>query len=596
MPFPPPERFMRRLWQFARRGWKRWLWGFVLLGLTNAAAMAIPQLFRFAVDGLQAGAALGDLRGIALTMVLIAVGGAVFRSLSRIHIFFAARDVEKDLRCSYYSHLSTQPPSFYEHRPVGDLMSRATNDLTQVRLMLGPGVLNVVNTSIAYGIAIPLMAAISWKLTVLTLAVYPPSLFLMRWLARKLFLETRAQQQELGQISNLVQENLAGAHVVRAFNQEDKQAKGFDRLNQRYYGASVRLVLVRAWLFRLIMLIGNLGVMLAVLFGSLDALAGAITVGELVALVEYMALLSWPTFALGWVLSTIQRGRASMSRLNEIVDVAPAIESGRTSPERREPGIVVDELRFRYDGDGPEVLKGVSLEVPAGTTLGIVGSVGSGKTTLIRALMRLIRIEPAQVFVSGLDVTEWQLGDLRGMFGYTPQLHVLFSKTLAENVRFGRPDASDTEVREALRAAAFNPEVQGLPSGLETPIGERGIALSGGQKQRTSLARAILMDPPILVLDDALASVDAETETRILDHLREYRRGKTTLIIAHRISAVQHADRIIVLDDGRIVEHGRHTELCALGGLYSQLVRRQELEDHDDDVKTRPRLPVEVGL
>lgn len=565
---------MERLWQFARRRWRRWLWGVALLVLTNAAAMVIPQLFRMAIDGIQAGAELVDLRGIALLMILVACCGAAFRSLSRIHIFFAARDVEKDLRCAYYEHLATQSPSFYEDHPIGDLMSRATNDLTQIRLMLGPGVLNVVNTSIAYSIAIPLMAAISWKLTLLTLAVYPPSLFLMRFLARRLFFKTREQQEQLGEISNLIQENLAGAHVVRAFNQEERQAAAFDVLNDRYYFASLDLVVIRAWLFRAIMVIGNIGVMLAVFFGSVDALAGRITIGELVALVEYMALLSWPTFALGWVLSTIQRGRASMSRLNEVFDVHPTITSGNGGEREQRLSLAVRDLTVSYE-EGP-VLDRVSFEVPAGETLGIVGSVGSGKTTLARALMRLIDLPSGRVFLAGVDVKDWPLDELRAQFGYTPQLHVLFSKSLAENVRFGRPEASDDEVRRALAAAAFDPEQQGLPQGLETPIGERGIALSGGQKQRTSLARALLMDPPILVLDDALASVDAETETRILDSLKAMRAAKTTLIIAHRISAVQHADQIIVLDDGRIVERGTDRQLRDADGFYAQLVRRQE--------------------
>lgn len=267
-----------------------------------------------------------------------------------------------------------------------------------------------------------------------------------------------------------------------------------------------------------------------------------------------------------------------MARLNDVFSLEPSIESGDRSSSDSELDIEVKGLTVQYDGDDEPVLHDISLNIPSGSTLGIVGSVGSGKTTLVRALMRLVRVPKGSVVIGGLDAIEWRFDDLRALFGYTPQMHVLFSKSLADNVRFGRPDATEKDVRWALKMAAFDPEQHGLPRGLETPIGERGIALSGGQKQRTSLARALLINPPVLVLDDALSSVDAETEAQVLSSLKSIRAEKTTLIIAHRISAVQHADQIVVLDSGRLIERGTHLELCEAGGFYSQLVQRQEID------------------
>lgn len=540
--------------------------------------MVIPQLMRRAVDDLKAdgGVDVASIRSLALLMVVFAVGGAVFRSLSRIHIFYAARDVEMDLRNAFYAHLTRMPASFFQRHPTGDLMSRATNDLTQVRLLLGPGLLNIVNTAIAYAVAIPLLAMLSVKLTLLTLAVYPPSLLVIRKVSRYLYQRNLEQQAQMGRMSNFIQESLAGAHVVRAFGREHHQAARFEQLNTDFYRVNVRLARVRAVLFRLVTALGSVGILLAVFFGARDVLVGSLTTGELVAAVEYMALLSWPTFALGWVLSTVQRGRSSMERLSAILDQEPTIRSGGLTPTAIEPSLEIRGLTIQL-GER-RVLDQVSLTLPKGKTLGIVGPIGSGKTTLVRALLHLTEVEPGQVFLGGHDIVGLDLAALRGRFGYVSQSHTLFSKTLAENVAFGDTTATPERILTALTEASFERDLEALPNGLETPVGERGIMLSGGQKQRASIARAMLIDPDILILDDALSSVDTETEQRILGHIRRVRACRTTIIVAHRVTAVQHADEIIVLDQGHIVEHGSHRRLCALGGTYAHIARRQELE------------------
>jgi ATP-binding cassette subfamily B protein len=575
-----PPTATARLWQIARAHTRRWLWGFSLLLLTNAAAMVIPQLVRRAIDDIRESGVghvdAASLRSLAILMVAVALAGAVVRSLSRIHIFYAARDVEMDLRNAFYAHLTRMPASFFQRHPTGDLMSRATNDLTQVRLFLGPGLLNMVNTAIAYAGALPLLAMLSVKLTLITLAVYPPSFFAVRKVSRWLYQRNLEQQAQMGKLSNFVQESLAGAHVTRAFGREQHQASRFEELNFGLYRVNARLTKVRAMLFRLVTALGSFGILLAVMVGAHDVLAGHLTTGELVAAVEYMALLSWPTFALGWVLSMVQRGRSSMERIDAIMREEPTITSGALAPESLTPTVETRGLTISF-GER-RVLDDVSIGVAAGKTLGIVGAIGSGKTTWVRALLRLTEVERGQVFVGGHDVVELDLAALRRTFGYVSQSHTLFSKTLAENVAFGDSTASVERIMQALTEASFERDLAALPEGLSTPVGERGIMLSGGQKQRASIARALLIEPSILVLDDALSSVDTETEQRILGHLRRVRSGRTTIIVAHRVTAVQHADEIVVLEQGRVVERGSHKRLCAASGVYARMARRQELE------------------
>ena len=541
---------MQRLWGYARQHRGRIGWGILMLLFTNVVTQALPQLMRFAIDGINEGASVEYLRELAMYMVVLAIAGAVFRTLSRINIFFSARDVEMELRKDFYVHLTKQDASFFQDHPTGDLMSRATNDLGQVRLLVGPGILNVVTVS-------------------------PPALLMMRYLAKLLYVRNRAQQERMGEISSYVQENLAGAHVIRSFGLEEERADGFDGCNRANYVAAVRLALVRSGMFRLVMALAGVTILVGLYMGAREVIDQNLSLGDVVAIIEYMALLTWPAFALGWVLSMWQRGSAAMSRLNEIFEREPTIVPGERDLRDLQPAIDVRSLTFEYEGH--TVLREIDVALKPGQTLGVVGPIGSGKSTFVKALMRLIDIDSGRVFLGGKDITELRLDSLRSHFGYVSQENVLFSRSLADNVAFGKPGASRDDVARALKQASLNYDDGTLPSGIETVVGERGITLSGGQKQRTAIARALLIEPPVLVLDDSLSSVDSDTEEAILDAVRRERREKTTIIVAHRMTAVAHADEIVVMEDGCITERGDHASLMAQQGLYAQMVRRQEL-------------------
>lgn len=516
---------------------------------------------------------MGDLQRIAGMLVLLALAGAFFRTLSRIHILYAGRDVELSVRSAFYARLTEQTPAFFQSHATGDLMSRITNDLTQIRLMLGPGLLNLVNTLVAYSVAIPLMLLISVKLTCIIFTIYPPTLLLIRFLGRQLYVRNRRQQQSLGQLSNLIQENLVAAPLVRAFGIEQTQKQHFDARNAQYFQHNLGMIWIRTHLFRIAMSLASVSTLLAVYFGAYDIVKSQLTLGQIIAIVEYMALLSGPTFSLGWVSSLWQRGVASMARIDEIMDETPEIRPGQDAPGHLAAELTLRHLHVGYPGQ-PAILQDLDLQIPVGQTLGIVGPIGSGKTTLLRALLRLINTAPKQIYLGGHDITKLTFTSLRHMFAYVPQNPSLFSKSLQENIAFGQPDSTKDQILHALNLAAFDTDLQMLSEGLQTPIGERGLTLSGGQKQRCAIARALLLNAPILLLDDALSAVDTQTEARILKNLQNTRQGKTTLIVTHRLSAVEHADHIIVLEQGRIVQQGTPAQLRSQPGLYAQLAQQ----------------------
>jgi ATP-binding cassette subfamily B protein len=564
--------FLRR---YARPHTRRIVLGTLMLVGTNATTFAVPYLLKLAIDAITAGNSAARLSEVAWWLVGTACVGAVFRILSRIYLFYAARDVELEMRRDLYRHALLQGPDFFRRHPPGDIMTRATTDLTNIRLLLGPALLNLLNSVITYVGVLPLMALISAPLTVVSALLFVPVLFLVRRAARGMYQVTRVQSESMGDMSTFVQENLAGAHVVRNFVMEDFQRRVFDEKNEAYYLHSVRLAYIRSFVWRLMAVLANLGTLVVLYFGAPDVMSGKLTLGDFVALVEYLFLLSGPSFAMGWILSLWQRGKASLARIEELLAESPSVPSGKLAPLLA-PAVEVRGLSLCLDGR--EVLHDVDLQAEAGQTLGIVGPVGAGKSILIATLLRQHAPDAGVLCIDGHDISTLEIGALRRMFALVEQRPLLFSMSVEENIRFGQPSATRDQVTRAATMACLTRDIAAFPQGLDTEVGERGIALSGGQKQRVSLARAWLVDAPILVLDDALASVDAETEAAILENLRQARHGKTTLVIAHRLSAVQHADSIVVLDHGRVVQRGTHQTLQAVPGLYQRLVRQQALE------------------
>ncbi|MBM4247432.1 MAG: ABC transporter ATP-binding protein [Deltaproteobacteria bacterium] len=620
---------MRRLWSYLARYRKRYLAGCLCLIATASLAMSIPVLLKWAVDSIQASpdAASGArTAGFYAALVIgIALVQGVVRTFSRFVIFNVGRDVEYDLRNDLFRHLERLPWEFYQSRPTGDLMSRLVNDISAVRMLLGPGVLNVLNTPVYYLYAVSIMVSIDPLLTFAALTPYPIMLFLVKRYSRRLMEGTLRVQEGLADMSTLIQENVSGIHVVKAYVREQREVERFRDMNVRFRDVALELGKARGMIAPVIRSVSALGILVVLWLGGRHVAQGMLTIGDLVAFIGYLHLLAWPTMALGWMLSILQRGRAAMQRLEELFAVAPAIADppGVATPDRatatvpaggapehdvaRPNGHAVQasgsenghgearpvsrvergeiELRgvsFTYPGARTPALADVDVHVPAGATVAIVGRAGAGKTSLLHLLPRLFDPTTGVVRIDGRDVREYALADLRRAIAFVPQDPFLFSTSIRANVAFARPeleqaDEGDALLREAAQWAAVAGEIGTFPRGYDTMVGERGITLSGGQKQRVTLARALLAEAPILVLDDALSSVDTQTEERILQALEERRRGRTCILVAHRLSTVQDADLILVLDEGRIVERGDHATLLARGGLYAELFQRQRL-------------------
>jgi ATP-binding cassette, subfamily B, multidrug efflux pump len=578
---------MSRLWSYLKRYRGRYAFGLVCLLATGSLAMTIPYLLKRAVDTIAAGGSLGRVGGIALLMIGIALVQAVARTFSRFVIFNVGRDIEYDLRNDLFAHLERLPLAYYQSQQTGDLMSRLVNDITAVRMLLGVGFLNLINTPIYYVYAVSIMASLDWRLTLAALVPYPLVLLIVKRTSRQLMERTLKVQEGLAAMSSRVQENLSGIHVVKAYVREQEETEAFARLNESFSAQNLELARVRGVIMPVMRAASTLGTLVVLWYGGTRVIAGALSLGDLVAFIGYLHILAWPTMALGWMLSIVQRGRAALQRLEHIFGTVPTIDDRRAVPDGAVRGeLAFHDVDFAYHtpNNGHAVLRQVSFQVPAGATLAIVGRTGAGKTTLVNLLPRLFDATAGRVTIDGRDVREIPLAQLRGALGFVPQDPFLFSRTVRDNIRFGQPDADDDAVRRVARIAALDRDVDELPRGYDTIVGERGITLSGGQKQRVTLARALLVDPTILVLDDALSSVDTETEGRILGQLRGLMRARTSIVIAHRISTVRDADMIMVVDDGRIVEMGHHTELLERGGFYAELFQRQRLAEELEEL------------
>jgi len=568
------------LWSYVRPYWGNLLVGIVFLLLTNAAEKAVPWLLQLALDALQE-AHVEQTRDYAFGVIALAAVMWGVRTLSRVWIFNIGRDVEYDLRNDVLARIHALGPAFFRRMNTGEIMSRATNDVGQVRLLVGFAGLNVVNSVVAFISAIALMLAINWELTLYALTPFP-FLILFTWsFGRAMYTRSRASQEALAVLADRANENVAGIRLVRAMALEAHEMRRFSAANDEAVDRTMALVTLRGLMWPVLMGISSVGTLIVVWIGGGMVLEGELTAGQFAAFNAYLALLIWPTLAFGYILAVVQRGRAGFDRVREILDAEPDVKES-PDPERPEgPGALsVEGLDWSY-GDS-RVLDGVSLDVPAGGSLAVIGPTGSGKSTLAALLPRLLPTPEGAVSLDGVDVTELELRGLRETVGYAQQEPFLFSTTIERNLKLalddpGAPDAEE-RIRHAASEACVLAEIDGMRDGLKTVVGERGVQLSGGQKQRLALARALLRRPKVLVLDDPLSAVDAQTESDILAALDRAKADRTFVLITNRVAAAARTERIVVLDGGRVVEQGTHAELIDADGLYARIARRQQLE------------------
>jgi len=544
---------------------------------STALFLAMPRLVRRAIEALSSGVTTGRIARAAGIIVLLAVGDAIFLFLTRRLLIGASRDIEYEMRRDLFAHLLRLPPVWYRKNRVGDLMSRAVNDLAAVRMLLGPGIMQAGNTLLVGSVAIVLMFLVSPLLTLVALSVFPVVAVATKVVGQATHRRFTRIQEFFSEVSAEAQENFSGARLVRAYAREAEEEARFDGKNRELRRRNLGLARLNALYFPVLQVIVGAGFALTLWAGGRQILAGKLSVAAYVEFNLYMMELIWPAIALGWVVNLWQRGTASWNRMLDVWEAAPLPEESDAGG-RLEGGIEFRNLTFSHDGGRP-VLSGVSFRVPAGKTVALVGRTGAGKSTILSLLLRLDDPPPGTVLVGGRDVTEVPLPLLRRSVAVVPQETFLFSDTLAGNVAFGRPDAPPGEVERVVEAAGLSGDVARFPKGLQTVVGERGLTLSGGQKQRTALARALLTEARILILDDAFASVDTETEARILAGLKEATAGRTVLLVSHRLSTLKNADLIVVLENGVVAETGTHDGLLAAGGVYAELAERQRLAE-----------------
>jgi ATP-binding cassette subfamily B protein len=568
---------LRRLIPYLRKHRGPLVLGIACLLATTVFSVANPWVLRHAVDDLTVQVTQAKLRLYAAALLLLVLAEGVFRYYMRMVLIGVSREIEYELRNDLFSHLARLSAGYYQKSRIGDLMSRATNDMSAVRMVLGPGIMYTANTVATFAGTVAVMLTISPRLTGLALLPLALVSLLVRRYGRRIHDRFEQVQAQLSTLNTVAQENLSGVRVVRAYVQEPFEEARFAEANEEYVARNRALILLTGILYPGIQFLMGFGALTVVWLGGRMVVAGTITLGQFVAFGVYLAMLNWPMIALGWVVNLFERGEASMGRLLALLDAVPEIRTEHPAAVARLRGNVSFRgLTFSYDGR--PVLLDIDLDVPAGSTAAILGPTGAGKTTLVSLLPRLYDAPPGTVFVDGHDVRSLSLDLLRGAIGFVPQETFLFSDTIRENVAFGLGDPAPGRVEWASGVAQLAKDVEDFPSGFETFVGERGITLSGGQKQRTALARALALDPRILVLDDSLSAVDTETEEEILRGLADVRRDRTTFLVSHRVSTVKDADLIVVLRDGRIAERGRHDELVARGGFYADLHRRQLLE------------------
>jgi ATP-binding cassette subfamily B protein len=564
---------------------RKYRWNYVLgllcLVVVDGLQLVIPQLVKEAINLISAGSfGMDAVLRICAAMVGLAVGISAGRFLWRFFIHGASRRIENEMRDRLFDHLLELSGNFYQKNKTGDIMARATNDMGAVRQAVGMGFVTFVDGTFMAIAILAIMIAQNPRTALLTVAPLPIITILIIFFGGMVGKKFERVQAIYSRLSEIAQETMSGIRVVKAFVKEEKFASDFSEQNDEYRDASMGLVKVFGFFFPLISFLSGLTTLILLAVGGNAVIRNTMSAGDIVAMLSYLQMLVWPMIGAGFTVNTLQRGAASLKRVNEVLDAVPDIVSAPEAVKARpEGGIEFRSLSFSYEEGGRKALDGISLAVEKGRTLGILGRVGSGKSTLLRLLPRLIDPPPGAVFVGGRDVRDYDLPSLRAAFGFVPQDSFLFSDSIAENIRFGAPDMDEARFDRVTRISTIDRDVADFPEGWETVVGEKGLTLSGGQKQRVAISRALAADPEILVLDDSLSAVDAETEDRVLTELMEERRGKTNIMISHRVSTLRHADIIVVLENGRVAQRGSHEELLAdAKGFYAETARLQELE------------------
>ncbi len=576
----------RSLQGYMLRYWPALVAGFLFIILTNLVVLVPAYLIQQVINGLSHHIAVDTVLRYAVALVAIGIGAGVLQFLSRYLMQSVSRRVEYDLRSDLFQHFQRLDLEFFQRSKVGDLVARATNDLSAVRFMLGGGLTNLCNALVALTLTTAAMISIDLRLTAYSMSVMPLITILFVVLRQRIQKRFRGVQDQFGEVSARAQENFTGIRVVKAYVQEQFELETFDRSNDDYMRKSIAFARLNALLWPSMFAISGLAVAVLLWRGGMDVISGRIQLGQLVRFNVYLVALSWPMIALGFTFNLFQQGIASWSRVREIMETAPAIADTATTRANLVPRSGDVEFRHVHLSYGEhEALHDISFHVSAGTSLAIVGPTGAGKSSIVNLIPRVYDVTAGEVLVDGVDVREIPIAALRRAIGYVPQETFLFSVSLAENVAFGVDELDSQQLAHAVDVAQLGRDLEGFPNGVKTMVGERGVTLSGGQKQRMGIARAVARDPLVLILDDALSSVDTHTEAEILRRLRNVMQGRTSIVIAHRISTVKDMDQIIVIDAGRIVERGTHASLIERGGLYADMYRRQllteELTDND---------------
>jgi ATP-binding cassette subfamily B multidrug efflux pump len=571
---------LRPLKPYLARYKRQYAVGLACLIIVQAVGIIPPLLIKAAIDAISAGLSSRKLLFYAALLLGIALGKAFFQFWMRWILIGISRDAEYDIRNDLFRHLMRLSARYYTETPTGELMSKLTNDLNAVRNLIGPGIMYSAST-LAVGVAtVGVMLHLDWQLTLLALAPMPVVSVAVKFFGQAIHDRFEKIQEMYSRLTEKVRENLSGVRVIRAFTQEEAEVAQFDGLNREFVQKNQGLIWITSLMWPGMALLFAVAFMLIMVVGGRHVISGRITVGTFAAFNVYLLYLIWPIIALGWVVNILQRGLASLSRLNLIFQAQPDIDDRDVPPQPVTS--LRGEIEFRnltFSYNGKPILRNLNLRIPAGRTVAIVGATGSGKSTLVGLIPRLYDAPSGTVLVDGIPIRQVPLRVLREAIGFVPQETFLFSETIRENVKFGTRVAADSEVERAAEISNILPEIRGFPRGFETMVGERGLTLSGGQKQRTAISRAVIRDPRILILDDALSSVDTFTEEKILGHLTEVMAGRTTLLISHRVSTIRNADEIVVLYDGEIVERGRHEELLARNGHYTDLYTKQLIEE-----------------